>query len=173
MNLYLDVDGVLLNFYKQMCLWHNKPYTKIDKWNTEWINENFAQIENNSNFWSNLEKISDPLELKDLPLKGYVTSFPAKMVFARKINFENLGFPKLPIYTVEGYNKLDILQKLNCDLYVDDRLDTVKLLNENGIKCLLFSPPYMSYPEEELKGVEVLTFLGDLKLILNEKSVTV
>ena len=62
--MYLDMDGVLVNFFKGVCLKFKKDYdyhslTEYDFWNPWGVTREQVNIICNSDFWANLEWMHD------------------------------------------------------------------------------------------------------------------
>ena len=56
---------------------------------------------------------------------------------------EKHGFPLRPVHTVPpNSSKLEVIKNAGVDIFVDDRFDTFRELNSNGVCCYLFDAPH-------------------------------
>lgn len=137
MNIYLDIDDVV--FY-----W-NESYaarfkTKIQKsWcKSRLMSKRLDILSKEKEFWLNL------------PIKNYPNFQPKGFVSARGIpkswTKESLKINNIPgranVHQVNwGQSKISLLKDLNCEIFVDDKYETFRDCNKNGIFCLLMDAP--------------------------------
>lgn len=146
-EIALDVDGVLADFNHGFIALANqeglgehfpKSPDEIKEWyysDRELINKLFAKVITNDKFWLELPGYKNtPVPLGFVP-KAYITARPCSSdVTARWL--KEHGFPKAPVYTVkDGEDKLEVLRKLGSPIFVDDKMETVQMLNDNGLVC--------------------------------------
>lgn len=137
----LDIDGVLANFNKSLFEWHNEEFSDSLHWNDPRVRVMFEGVKDNPDFWSSIEIMIKP---EDIPFE------PAAYVTARSIDksvtqawLNNCGFPMAPLHSLDvNESKLETIKGLNLDFFVDDKLETFKELNSNGICCFLMDAPY-------------------------------
>lgn len=133
LNIFLDIDDVIFDFQKAYALKFNTTQQK------SWSKSNLMYkrlniLSNDKDFWTNL------------PIKNKPNFLPKGFVSARSIyktwTSESLRKNKIPgrsrIFQVPwGKSKLEMLKELNCDIFIDDKVETFRELNKNGIFCLL------------------------------------
>lgn len=142
-RIFLDVDEVLARFTKSWC----------ERWEivepTSWyfdrhIVQRFDEMREKGeldDFYLNLEVLTPASEIPFEPA-GYVTSRPVSSEITERWLDMN-GFPHRPVYTVGlGESKVDVIKKINCDIFVDDRFDNFVELNKAGICTYLFDAPH-------------------------------
>lgn len=132
-NIILDIDDVIFDFQAAYAKRFN---TKVQKnWsNSLLMKKRLTQLMKEKNFWLSL------------PVKNIPNFQPRAFVSARSIlktwTAESLKINNIPgrskINQVPwGKSKIEILQRLNCDIFIDDKYATFKECHENGIFCLL------------------------------------
>lgn len=140
-DIYLDIDGVVLDFPQHFYNWFQEPYISPTKWNDPFIKAHFEEIINKPIFWSNLPNVSRPEDLVSINhlIKGYITAAPCQARL-REDNLIKNGFIHKPVYTVGIHDsKVEICKQLNVDLFVDDKPQNFIELNRAGIPCILFN----------------------------------
>lgn len=144
LKIGLDIDEVICNFID--------PWMKrfdIKDVPTSWFFDNKIQerfdylkeIGELDDFYLNLKPLVDP---KDIPFEPhcYVTSRPVETSITIKW-LEKHGFPLRPVHTVPpNSSKLEVIKNAGVDIFVDDRFDTFRELNSNGVCCYLFDTPH-------------------------------
>ena len=143
MKLYLDVDGVCLNWAKKAAEINQVDYESLlfDTWSLPWVDE--TVINNNSEYWHGLDHILPGTLLDELPIAGYLSSFPAKYYNLRADNLFKIGFPRAPI--ISCFDKVKWCQHHKVDILVDDKPSTIKgLLHTNTIP-VQFYPSYANW----------------------------
>lgn len=132
-NIFLDIDEVIFKWNKAYA---DRFETKIPK---SWVNSNLMSkrlkiLSEEKDFWLNL------------PIKNFPNFTPRGFVSARGIpktwSKESLVKNQIPgrsnLYQVHwGQSKIELLKSLNCDIFIDDRIETFKECQQNGIFCLL------------------------------------
>ena len=131
--IYLDIDGVIFDFQKAYADRFNTKQQK--SWSNSNLMKNRLQILSvDKNFWLNL------------PLKNTPNFQPKGFVSARSISKSwtkaSLKDNKIPgrsnIHQVPwGKSKIEVLKSLGCEIFIDDKYETFKECNQNGIFCLL------------------------------------
>jgi len=158
-KIFLDVDGVLANFYLAMCIRYNNPYKTLNSWSNSWINDIFHEIKNDKGFWHMLPVLNPP-EAITFDIAGYVSACPEDMYLQREFWLKKNGFPMAPLYLTSSHDKVAILKKLKCDIYLDDRLENVIQLRKADINAILFEPTYISYANHSLVGCKDFVHYG-------------
>lgn len=92
-------------------------------------------------FYLNLESIVDPTKIPFEP-HCYITSRPVDNKISEQ-SLDRNDFPTRPVFTV-GLNKskVDIAIEQKLDIFVDDRYENFRSLNEAGICCFLMDKPH-------------------------------
>lgn len=161
-KIALDVDGVLLNFYKHFCDWHGVKEKKSNKdWHMPWVAENFSNIAKSNEFWSTLPLLASP-EFIGFDFDYYLTSLPPSQAVSRKKNLLNLGFPDKPVVVTR--NKVIKAKELGVELLVDDKPDTIRQFRANGLKAIYYKPYYFC-PKIEL-ALNPVTNWGELNRLV-------
>lgn len=130
----LDIDGVIANFFKSY-----KEYNNMNEdamyWNFNW------DITNDLNkypkdFWMNIEPLLDPEKLLFEPA-CYITSRHCQEEWTLEWLKKN-KFPAAPVYHLKpNESKLNSAKDAKLDMFIDDKYDTYKEFNDNGILCWL------------------------------------
>ncbi len=128
----LDIDDVCFDFqkaYEERFGVSLNPY-----WNGDYeIQDNLKLLENDKEFWLNLEVLNKPTFEVDF----YITSRSIPMGWTEE-SLKKHGFPCAPVHMVPwNTSKLDVLKSLNVDIMIDDKFTTFKECNQNGIFCYL------------------------------------
>lgn len=143
-KIVLDVDGVLLNFidaFDQVAhtlkdefgkelelnknLYHLTHRLGITQEQENIVWKKFAEI----GMWENLDPLPGVIDavkkIKDADFDIYiVTAIDEKNKEARMKNLEKIGVIPKEIHCVGyGQNKIDIINKINPDVFIDDRLE--------------------------------------------------
>ena len=133
LNIYLDLDDCIFGFQEAFASRFN---TKMQK---SWSSSNLMKkrlsgLMKEKEFWLNL------------PIKNKPNFLPKGYVSARSIHktwtVESLKRNKIPgrsnVHQVHwGQSKLELLKSLNCSIFIDDKVETFRELNKNGLFCLL------------------------------------
>lgn len=138
LNIFLDIDDVIFSW--QEC--YAKEFNiKIPK---SWSNSNrthkrLEKLRKNKNFWLSLKVKNQPNFIPN----GYVSARSIPKSWTR----ESLQINSIPgrssIYQVDwGKSKIDTLKSLNCDIFIDDKVETFRECKKNGIFCLLMDAPH-------------------------------
>lgn len=133
MNIFLDIDDVIFN-------WHDAYAKRFDTnipksfLSSNLMKKRLEVLSKEKNFWLNL------------PIKNVPNFQPSGYVSARGIpkswTIESLKINNIPgrsnVNQVHwGQSKLQLLKELKCDIFIDDKVETFRELNKNGIFCLL------------------------------------
>ena len=132
-NIYLDIDDVIFKWFEAFASRFNSKVLK--SWsNSPLVQKRLGIVAKEKDFWVNL------------PIKNTPNFIPRGYVSARGIptawTKESLRINNIPgrsnVNQVHwGQSKLELLKKLKCDIFVDDKVATFHELNRNGIFCLL------------------------------------
>jgi len=134
LKIGLDVDDVLAGLYIELCKMYDKTIQPIDIWNSDsWIGEVINSAIFNNNLWKNLPKITDPKDI-DFKVDCYISHIPEKYKSIRENWLKKNGFPKAPLYTTG--DKLRVIKERNLDYFIDDRVDTIDIINNDKHKCI-------------------------------------
>lgn len=147
MKIYLDIDDVIFNWHEDYAKYFNCPVPK--RWGRgEKIMERLKVLSKDKDFWINLS------------LKHKPNFRPAGFVSARGISKswtkESLRKNNIPgrsnVFQVNwGESKIDLLKNLGCDIFIDDKIETFKECNKNGIFCLLMDAPQNQHIKTEYR----------------------
>lgn len=132
-NIFLDIDDVVLNFGPTMAQRFNTRLLK--SWsNSKLTKSRLNTLMNEKDFWLNI------------PKKHVPNFIPSGFVSARSIpkqwTYKCLKQHNIPgrsnIHQVGwGQSKIALLKSLNCNIFIDDKVETWRECNKNGIFCLL------------------------------------
>lgn len=147
----LDIDDVLAGFYPGMCKRFFKPFKKVNIWDGEveckWIVDHFSIIEDDVEFWMNLDTVSKPTDIQ-FEVACYLTASPKKLLDVRREWLSKAGFPAAEIICAK--DKLGEMIHRKLDLLIDDKIATVNKINSDleckqlEIRAIQFKPPYMT-----------------------------
>ena len=138
LKIAIDVDGVLLNWYKNYCYMQGLKYSYTKTWDV--VKGSFAPIANNINYWKNLEPIIRPNEI-EFEFDVYLTSMPKEWLDARKKNLYDLGYPKVPV--VATFDKYKYCIENDVDILIDDKPATAEKFQDHpNTKLIQFIPQY-------------------------------
>ncbi len=140
-TIALDVDGVILDFYKHMCDFLNRPMEILSSWSIDYINDNFHLILDDKEFWRTLPSITKPNEIP-FEFDYYVTALPPHQRDSRILNLLSLGYPQKDVIVCD--NKHETCKRLGIDILVDDKPSTIETCREHGINAIFFRPYYMN-----------------------------
>lgn len=136
--IYLDIDDVIFHWFgafaqrfntKVLTSWSNSPLFK----------RRLAVVAKEKEFWLSLPIKNRP----DFTPSGYVSARGIPKSWTK----ESLQINSIPgrsnVNQVSwGKSKLEILKELKCDIFIDDKIETFRELNKNGIFCLLMDAPH-------------------------------
>lgn len=142
LRIGLDIDGVLGDFISHIGNKFGRSQEDIvTHWNDPKIRSWFEEVKKDSNFWATMPVLTSP---KDIPFEPtcYVTSRSISSEITQDWLDRN-GFPSAKLISL-GHNqsKVQTLQELRVDIYVDDRIENFIELNKAGIFCYLFNAPH-------------------------------
>lgn len=150
-RVFLDIDGVLADFGWGFLEHLGLPKDPESDWDDPRFRRNFHKVKDDHEFWMGLEPLAKHSDLT-YPIQGYVTQRPIPTEITEKWLDKHL-FPAKRVVTVPG-SKLEALQELRCDVYVDDNFYTFCELNRNGILCFLATRHHNEkYPVEDYMRV--------------------
>lgn len=140
----LDIDDVICDFIGGFMIEFGLDEPKNWNWSYK-MKECFESLSNNQRkletFYLSLKPKINP---QDIPFEPvcYITSRNVPQWITEKW-IELNGFPCVPIYTV-GHNvsKVEIAEKENLDIFVDDRFENFSELNNAGICTFLMDMPH-------------------------------
>lgn len=142
MRYALDVDGVLLNWYKHTMRLLGYPYRRyLPKWRVPEVGKHWKRIEGDKRFWENIEALSSPDSLP--PVTCYITALPEQWKKAREENLRQLGFPEAPV--VVSRDKLKTCLEYDITHYVDDAPKNIIPFLSTDIEVFQFYPHYAAW----------------------------
>lgn len=170
-SIGLDIDGVLCCFShgvieraKTLGLDEGFPkhWKDVDNWG---MGTNFSKIMKDAwldpQFWLNLPKF--PNVKVDFQPTCYITSRPIAVEVTKQWLDDN-GFPEAPVITVANpCDKLQHIQELNVEVFVDDLWETVRMLRDNGINALLYKAPYQRGHADDCEGLPTIESLEEIE----------
>lgn len=136
----LDIDEVICNFVKG---WMDKYNMKLPKswyFDREILNkmDEMKKSKTLDSFYLNLEPY---ISAEEVPFEPhcYITSRPVSIEITEKW-LDKHEFPCVPVYSVGvGESKLELAKRIGIEVFVDDKFETFKEFNANGITCFLFT----------------------------------
>lgn len=154
MKIGLDIDGVLANFPQafieraaefDLADKFPKDWTAVDSWQIASCPDAFTtvweSIGRDSAFWLSIDPMpySNPLHFKP---DCYITSRRIDGWVSQQWIAYN-RFPTAEVITVsQPLDKLQHCLDRGLDLFVDDHIETVKHLRDNGVNAVLYEAPY-------------------------------
>ncbi len=139
----LDIDEVICNFVQG---WRDKYV--MDTPNSWYFDRRIMQRFDEmkkagvlDEFYMSLKPLISPNEIPFEP-RCYITSRPVSTELTE--NWLDMhGFPCVPVHTVAVCeSKIETAKKAGVEVFVDDKFETFKEFNENGITCFLYSQPH-------------------------------
>lgn len=133
MNIFLDIDDVVLEFQSAMAKRFNTRLLK--SWSNSKLTKNRLKIlMKEKSFWLSIP----PKHIPNFQPTGFVSA----RSIPKKWTYECLKINQIPgrsnIHQVEwGQSKIDLLKSLNTDIFIDDKEKTWRECNKNGVFCLL------------------------------------
>ena len=138
MNIYLDIDDVIFDWHKDYAKRFNCPVPK--RWcKSKTMSARLKVLSGEKEFWLNLTVKNKP----NFVPKGYVSA----RGISKDWTVESLRKHAIPgrsnVHQVHwGQSKVDLLKSLGCQIFIDDKYETFKECNKNGIFCLLMDAPH-------------------------------
>ena len=161
MKVALDLDDVIGAFYPGFCEYSGRPEVKTNIWDgkvaCKWIADTIHVLNDEPDFWANLELLSRPSSI-NFNVVAYITASPQSMVDIRAQWLYEHGFPPVPV--IHSKDKLSTMDDVGADILVDDSPRTVAMINAGGKIGLQFKPPYMT-AEIERKD-RIITHLSEV-----------
>ena len=128
----LDIDGVLADFNEAArkrfgvenephAWYYSYEFRKSEKW---------EEINKDKDFWLNIPAYFDGAGLPFEPV-CYVTHRNVPQEWCEQW-IEKNHFPCVPVFVVNG-SKVEVLKQQNIDIFIDDKFDNFRELNNNGI----------------------------------------
>ena len=165
MKIAIDVDGVLLDFYRnafQIIEGNSLKKNSVPKWDCPLISNNWHLIENNPIFWKDLTPIIQPHEI-DFDFDMYLTAIPDQHLKLREKNLYSLGYPKKPV--VVSNDKIHFCEKNGIDVLIDDKVKTVQDGQKSEKVTVIQFYPYFANWEKigthVAENAEELNFIVD------------
>lgn len=134
-NIYLDIDDVIFDWGAGYASRFNTTAPKY--WtNSKKKSHRLNVLTEEKGFWLNLPVKNVP----NFTPKGYVSARGIPTAWTKE-SLKKFNIPgRSNVNQVNwGVSKLELLKKLKCDIFIDDKVATFKELNANGIFCLLMT----------------------------------
>ena len=135
----LDLDNVIFNFndaYEKKFEVTMNPFWKAGYQ----LSSDLEKLKEDKDFWINLEVLNSP----DFEVDYYITARNIDSSWTQE-SIQKNNLPCAPVYTVGlDESKLDVIKKLKIDIMVDDKYETFRELNSNGVFCYLMNAPHNS-----------------------------
>lgn len=153
MQIYLDVDDVVLAWYEAYIKRYNVPMP------TNWmpyeeIKDHLAELRKDRSFWITLQVKHFP----DFRPAGYVSARSVPIQWTKDaMRLRQLPGRSHVTHVGWGESKMDVLKSLGCDLFIDDKYETFLECHKAGIPCLLMDTPQNRHHKTNLR-------IYDLKL---------
>lgn len=167
----LDVDGVIANFYKALCLKYNKPYVNSE-WDVPWFPEYAKELRDDKVFWETLPILNAPEKLT-FNFDLYLTAIPKSLKKSRGKWLKDNKYPDKPV--IVSSNKLVKCIKEGITALVDDKITTLlsidrynKRAGKEIIKPIFYKPPYLIVNESIPDTIYQIQSLSEVNNILNE-----
>lgn len=140
-RIALDIDEVICDFVGGWHEYWGEPNEPLFWYYDYQMMNRFAAMRTEGSlehFYLNLKPKISPSEIPFEPV-AYVTSRPVPTEITERWLATN-GFPQVPVHTVSpGESKVEILNKIGVDIFVDDRFENFVDLNKNGICTFLLT----------------------------------
>lgn len=128
----LDLDDTIFSFREA---YEERFGVKLaDYWDGDYnMGKNLDELTKDKDFWTNLKVKNFP----NFEVSYYVTARNIPIEWTQE-SIQRNNLPKATIYTLPwNESKIDLLKQLKVDIMVDDKYQTFKECNENGIFCYL------------------------------------
>jgi hypothetical protein len=151
----LDIDGVIGDFNKHLCDTVGIDVHTISHWNDPIIGKHYPTVKDDKNFWLTMPTLVNPSELP-FEVHAYITSRSIDDAVTKEWLDKN-GFPVADLYCV-GHNesKVEVALKSGIDIFVDDKFENFKELNNAGICCFLMDAPHNQHYNVGYKRIKHL-----------------
>lgn len=155
LKIGLDIDEVIADFMGS----YNRKFNIINEpsyWNYSYkMNDNLNELIKDKEFWINIPK------LRDVPFEPalYCTSRSIPIEWTMEW-LEKNEFPCRPVISIPfGESKLEHLKNAGINMFIDDKIETFKELNNNGIFTYLMDCAMNKYFNAGYKRIYDLNIL--------------
>lgn len=133
MRIFLDIDDVIFDFQEDYAKYFNTKKQK--SWSTSKLMwKRLATLRSDKNFWINLTVKNKPNFQPD----GFVSARSIPKTWTKKsLKINNIPGRSNVHQVPWGKSKVALLKELECGIFIDDKYETFKECNKNGIFCLL------------------------------------
>lgn len=188
MRIGIDIDGVILDFERQMSFYaeiydllvlkkdgvvNKKAFSYLRRYNwtkeetKDFVDKYLIKGTMDCNVIPGAKEVIDMLSLYNEiyiitargGIKKETISYVKNKLFENKINVSNICF--------NIKDKLEIVKKLNIDVMIEDNPDTCKILSSNGIKSLYLRDKNSRVLEENEYLIEVDNWGEILRILIN------
>ena len=161
MNIYLDIDDVIADWVPTFCKRYECPMPTT--WTNPYItSERLTELKKIKQYWINLPIKHRP----NFKPKGYLS---ARSV-PKQWTYEFMKLNNIPgrsnINQVPwNVSKIEKLKKLNCTIFIDDKVETFEDCHTHGIFCLLMDTPWNQEINTEYRiyDLNIDTIMGKYK----------
>lgn len=140
----IDVDGILADFYADICAIYNKEVSNITDFYVDWIGEIYEEVANDPKFWTEMSVLISPTEI-EFEYDYYISALRDSMKGARQEWLDNNQYAPKPLHVSDDKHLL--CDMLGVDIHIDDKLETVIKINEvcENTTAILHLPYYLEY----------------------------
>lgn len=156
----IDVDGILADFYGDVCIRHNREVVPVKEFYVPWIGEVYESVANIPTFWSEMSVLVKPSEL-EFEYDHYISTLRPTMRGARQEWLDKNGYAPKPLHLSD--EKHVVCEELGIDIHIDDKLETVLNIIEfcPNTTPILHLPIYLQY-ENIPDGIIVTRSVAEL-----------
>lgn len=176
-KLGVDIDGVLANFGEAF-LRHaarlNLNQGMPNRWEdiSCWVigGNNFHPawdlLKHDENFWLDILPLEHSQIGSDITVDCFITARTVRSQISKQWLMQHRRTLKIntkvpPVFTVSHFTeKLKVIRERGLDVFVDDHIDTIIFLRQNGVEAYLYKNPHQrSHDCGELPSIENFTEL--------------
>lgn len=134
-NIFLDIDDVIFGFQEAYAGRYNTNMQK--SWsNSNLMKRRLSELRQEKNFWLNLPVKNKP----NFMPKGFVSARAIPKTWTKEsLRINNIPGRSNVNQVPWGASKIELLKSFECTIFIDDKYETFKECNKNGIFCLLMN----------------------------------
>jgi hypothetical protein len=156
---YLKLPKIVLDIDEVVCGWAKGYEARTGKelqsayWNSSYdINDELKELAKEKEFWVNLPCIRKP----DFTPLAYVSSRSIPVEWTEEWIAKN-GLPTVPVYHVPfNASKIETLQSIGAEYFVDDRFDNFVEAESNGITSFLMDASHNQHYDVGYRRIKEL-----------------